>query len=266
MRNKKVCFIIILTIGAFYFSTYEYNNKIKSYSVIKEPLEGYKDNILNTGDEKSENQPEKESEKTDKEKIIDNLIDKPEFQEIFQYKSIPEEIKEKIVGCSWREGSPVKINSLKYLTITYYGFDDKAHLGELILNESVASEVVEIFKELYNIKYPIHKIKLIDDYGGSDELSMKDYNSSAFCYREIIDSKKISKHAYGLAIDINPVENPYVKGKEILPDIGKEFIDRANIRKGMITKEDPCYKAFKKRGWSWGGDWTSLKDYQHFEK
>ena len=125
---------------------------------------------------------------------------------------------------------------------------------------------MDIFKDLYVAKYPIDKIKLIDYYNANDDEAMMDNNTSAFCYREKPNSTELSVHSFGMSIDINPVQNPYVKGDVILPSIGEEFLNRSTARKGMITQDDLCYKAFTSRGWSWGGDWKNIKDYQHFEK
>jgi len=186
---------------------------------------------------------------------------------VFKYSSLSDDVKERIVGVSWRENSPVKLEELSYINVTYWGFDDKEHIGEMIVNKELAQEVIEIFKELYEAKYPIEKIKLIDEYNADDSLSMADNNTSAFCFREVTGQKGVfSQHSYGVAIDINPIQNPYVKGDVVLPEEGIEYLDRTNIRKGMITVGDPCYNAFKSRGWTWGGEWNSLKDYQHFEK
>lgn len=190
-------------------------------------------------------------------------IEEPET--IFTFNPLSEEIKDKILGISFKENNNIKIEDLAYIQVTYWGFDDKEHVGELIVNKVVSEDVIEIFKELYEAKFPIEKIRLIDDYNANDELSMLDNNTSAFCYREIVGSKKISNHGYGVAIDINPVQNPYVKNNIVSPESGREYLDRENIRKGMIIKGDNCYNAFISRGWEWGGEWKSLKDYQHFE-
>jgi hypothetical protein len=260
MRGKKAFCIVALAVGVYVF--YEYD-KNRNYNAYEEALKT--ENTVKAETHKSE-----ENQKSDpiinKNTVQEEQSKKVNFKELFEKSSISEKVKQRIYGSSWKKGAPIGINDLSYLTVTYYGFDDKPHLGELIVNKSVASEVLDIFKELYKEKYPINKMKLIDDYEAIDEKSMEDDNSSAFCYREVTDSTKISKHGYGLAIDINPLENPYVKGNIILPDSSKEFLDREKVRKGIIIKEDACYKAFTKRGWSWGGNWASLKDYQHFEK
>lgn len=185
----------------------------------------------------------------------------------FSYGNIPPAVKTKISGVSYKKNGPIKMEDLSYVKVTYFGFDGKDHTGELIVNKKLAKEVCDIFKELYKAKYPIDKIKLVDDYKGSDELSMSDDNTYAFCVRPVTGTKnKFSNHSYGIAIDINPRENPYIKGKTIDPINGKSYANRKTVRKGMIVKGDACYNAFKKRGWIWGGDWKSLKDYQHFEK
>ena len=125
--------------------------------------------------------------------------------------------------------------------------------------------MVDIFKELYEEKYPIEKIRLIDEYDAIDEKSMEDNNTSAFCYRVIEGTNKLSNHAKGCAIDINPLQNPQVINGIAYPKKAEQYVDRTLSMKGMIKKGDSIYKAFIKRGWSWGGDWKN-PDYQHFEK
>ncbi len=159
----------------------------------------------------------------------------------------------------------ISFEELSYLKLTYFGFDNNTHIGEMIVNKKLAKEVVDIFKELYKNRYPIEKIKLIDEYNANDNLSMKDNNSSSFNYRTIWGTNKISNHGKGMAIDINPLQNPHVKGIIVSPPEGELYKDRKNIRKGMIIKNDVAYNAFIKRGWKWGGDWNN-PDYQHFEK
>lgn len=195
-----------------------------------------------------------------------DVEDIDEVEAVFAYSSLSEEVRDRIIGVSYKDNDKIKIEDLVYVQVTHWGFDDKEYTGELIVNKKIANDVVEIFQELYEAKFPIDKINIIDEYDASDELSMLDNNSSAFCYREVPGSNgKLSNHSYGIAIDINPVQNPYVKNDIILPESGKEYLDRENIRKGMIVEGDPCYNAFKQRGWIWGGEWNSLKDYQHFE-
>lgn len=204
---------------------------------------------------------------TENETIISDNANEPDAMPVFMCSSLSEENIDRIVGVSWQENTPVKLEELSYINVTYWGFDDMEHMGEMIVHEKLAQEVIEIFKELYEAKYPIEKIKLIDEYNADDNLSMADNNSYAFCSREVTGKKGMfSKHSYGIAIDINPVQNPYVKGHIVLPEEGNSYLNREDIRKGMIIKGDICYNAFKSRGWTWGGEWKSLKDYQHFEK
>ena len=187
--------------------------------------------------------------------------------ETFSQQALSPKIIQKIENNSWKVPSPIKLKDLAYLKITYFDFDGKSHTGEMIVHQKVAKEVLEIFQELYRAKFPIEKMKLIDDYGADDNLSMAANNSSALCVRPLTGEKHgFSRHSYGLAIDINPLQNPYVKGKTVSPAAGKDYLDRTKPRRGMIVKGDVCYNAFISRGWQWGGDWKSLKDYQHFEK
>lgn len=199
-------------------------------------------------------------------KIENGVMISKDFKELFTYEPISDEVYNKMIGNSIPYEGLVNIEELSYLKLSYYGFDGEPNIGEMIVGNEVAQEVLDIFKELYDNKYPIEKINLIDEYDANDEKSMSDNNTSAFCYREVAGSNKLSNHSKGLAIDINPLINPMVKGEIVSPEGGRNFLNREDITKGMITKGDICYEAFTKRGWTWGGEWNSLKDYQHFEK
>ncbi|MGL4913942.1 MAG: M15 family metallopeptidase [Romboutsia sp.] len=188
-----------------------------------------------------------------------------EVKPIFSYTSIPENIKEKMIGLSMPENEPISFDTLSYLTLSYYDFDGNIKTGEMIVDKRVASQVVDIFKEVFDKKYPIDKIKLIDEYNAIDNLSMANNNSSSFCYRTIANTTNLSNHGKGLAIDINPLQNPHVVGDNVSPKEGYVFADRLNIQMGMIVEGDDLYNAFTERGWSWGGHWNN-PDYQHFEK
>jgi hypothetical protein len=169
----------------------------------------------------------------------------------------------------WTSECPVPMESLKFLNLTHYDFENKLLSGQMIVHEKVAKNVISIFEELLKIKFPIKKISLIDNYNGDDQLSMSDNNSSCFNYRKIANSKVISMHSYGLAIDINPVQNPYifdskVENKlEIWPDEGKLYLNRTNQRAGMV---EPIVTLFAYYGFSvWGGSWNEPLDYHHFQ-
>jgi len=155
----------------------------------------------------------------------------------------------------------VKAN-LTLINVFYYGFDEKLHHGQLVLHKEVAEDVREIFEIIRQIQFPIEKVVPICEYKWSDEKSMQDNNSSSFNYRFISGSKILSKHASGLAIDLNPKQNPYIKNGMPSPDGSIYDIDA----EGTITADSRIVEEFKKRGWTWGGDWKSLKDYQHFQK
>ena len=187
---------------------------------------------------------------------------------IFESYEIPDYILTKMIGNSIPISNidAVDIKNLVYLQVTYWGFDEKSHIGEMIVNRKVAQEVLDIFKEIYENNYPIEKIRLIDEYGANDEESMQDNNTSAFCYRVVKNSKKLSNHSLGIAIDINPLYNPYIDEKQIEPFNAVIYKDRDINVKGIIKKGDTLYNAFIKRGWKWGGNWKTKKDYQHFEK
>lgn len=192
---------------------------------------------------------------------IDNII-----MPTFTKSEIPDEVYRRIYGKSYKDNSNIKLEDLSYLTLTYYDFEGKKHLGEMIVNNKVADDVLAIFKDLYLAKYPIFSIKLVDEFNASDYDSCEANNTSAFNYRYIEGQATLSNHAYGFAIDINPVQNPEVKDGTVDHENAKTFINRSNYELGMIMPDDECVKAFKKRGWTWGGDWIDPKDYQHFEK
>jgi len=168
---------------------------------------------------------------------------------------------------SWREDNPISVEDLCYISLNHWGFDGCVHQGALIVQRGVAREIVDIFEELFNEKYRIEKMLLIDAYQGSDELSCEDNNSSAFCSRLSTNKGEWSYHSYGLAIDLNPLLNPYHREGVTIPVNGEEFLDRSLDCRGLITKNDPCYRAFTSRGWKWGGDWFEDRgyvDFQHF--
>jgi len=203
--------------------------------------------------------------------LPDTKVKIPEFegetyQAHFSVNKIDDIIYNRINNISYKENEIILVEDLRYLKVSHWGFDGKRHEGELIVHAQIAQEVIDIFKELYDAEYPIEKIILVDEYEGDDNLSMTDNNSSAFNYRLIAGSNKLSNHAMGLAIDINPLQNPYVKGNLVSPEGGIDYIDRSVYQMGMILENDPCYQAFTSRGWTWGGSWKSIKDYQHFEK
>ena len=165
-------------------------------------------------------------------------------------------------------GQQVKLDTLK---VQYVDFPGQQQQGVLICNTKISKDLQEIFAELYRQKYPIERIRPISEYDNDDERSMRANNTSCYCYRVVEGSSKLSKHAQGLAIDINPLYNPCVKRKKdgtllIQPATGKPYVNRSKSFKYKITSQDLCYRLFVQHGFRWGGNWRSLKDYQHFEK
>lgn len=167
----------------------------------------------------------------------------------------------------------VSYEDLRYMNILYYDFNGDVQTGELICNKTIADDLIEIFYELYKNEYQIESVRLIDDYNGDDTVSMKANNTSCFNYRPVDGTSSLSKHALGCAIDINPFYNPYVvfnKGKAgetyISPAGSEIYADRSKVFAYKIDENDLCYKLFKEHGFTWGGNWNSCKDYQHFQK
>jgi hypothetical protein len=167
---------------------------------------------------------------------------------------------------SWRAGCPVAPAQLRRVRLRYWGFDARAHTGALVVNATAVADVVHAFARLYAARFPIRRLRPIDAYGGNDERSMAADNTSAFNCRYAVASgpRRWSTHAYGLAIDVNPVENPYILGGKVHPRAGRGYLDRARVRPGMAVRGGVLVKAFAAVGWSWGGRWTSSPDYQHF--
>jgi hypothetical protein len=175
-------------------------------------------------------------------------------------------------GGSWKKGCPVPLKDLRYLRLKYLDFKGETREGEMIVHKTVASEVVNIFNELYTISYPIHKMKLVAAYKANDWQSIEAGNTSAFNCRNATGSKKWSKHSYGKAIDINPIENPYVsRSGRISHKASLQYRKRVHKNntssdKALLLKYDKATQIFKNYGWKWGGDWSGVKDYQHFSK
>lgn len=180
-----------------------------------------------------------------------------------------------ITGCwllaaQWLTAQPAGVQ-LDTLQVQHIDFQGRSQQGVIICNTAIAKDLQEIFAELYRQKYPIERIRPISDYDNDDERSMQANNTSCYCYRPIAGSMKLSNHARGMAIDINPLYNPCVRRKKdgtlkVEPATGRPYVDRSKSFKYKITTNDLCYRLFLQHGFRWGGSWRSLKDYQHFEK
>ncbi len=170
----------------------------------------------------------------------------------------------RMTGVSWRPGCPVPLRDLRLLTLSYWGFDGRARTGRLIVHEDVAREVVAVFRRLHAERFPIRRMVPVDVYGGSDFHSIEADNTSAFNCRYVEGTQRWSEHAYGRAIDVNPIENPYVSGGRTSHGASRPYVDRSLHRPGMAYEGGVLVRAFDEVGWDWGGRWTSVKDYQHF--
>ena len=176
-------------------------------------------------------------------------------------------------GCSMPEGCPVKRSELRYLRVLHRNANGESQVGELVCNKAIADDLLYIFRRLYDEGYPIERMALIDNYNANDEASMSANNTSCFCYRSVRGTKNISAHGRGLAIDINPLYNPCVRTRNgvttVEPKSGRKYVNRridGSAAKYIINERTLIYRLFRERGFTWGGNWRSLKDYQHFEK
>ncbi len=219
--------------------------------------------------------------------------DSTHYQEGFFYQPLTDPVIAKITGISYpvsesivpalsnqavniladQEEPAVSYEDLRYMNVMYYDFNGEVQIGELICNKGIAQDLIEIFYTLYENEYQIEKIRLIEEYNGDDTASMEDNNTSCFNYRVVDGTSNLSKHALGCAIDINPFYNPYIvfdktgNGDDYISPKGSEsYVDRSLNFPYKIDENDLCYKLFKEHGFTWGGDWNSCKDYQHFQK
>ena len=172
------------------------------------------------------------------------------------------------LGASWRPGCPLEPGRLRRVEINYIGFDGQTHRGELIVREDIVVEVIAIFEQLHQLRYPIEKMRTVDRYpAADDELSMEDNNTSAFNCRDIPGTGRWSQHAYGLAIDLNPLLKWYIdRAGAFQPKNAGPYLDRSRIDPGLLHEGDPAVHVFTDRGWRWGGYWRTPIDYQHFER
>ena len=191
------------------------------------------------------------------------LVDNPTFTK----SDITEDLKVRMMGKSMKENNSISFDDLSYIQVSYVDYDGNTQIGEMVVHKKLADELLDIFRDIYYAKFPIQRMNLIDDYNADDHTSMVNNNSSAFCYRTIAGTDKVSNHGLGMAVDINPFYNPHVlkKSNTVNPPEAAKYANRSLTEKGMIKKGDAVYNAFVSRGWKWGGNWNN-PDYQHFEK
>ena len=185
------------------------------------------------------------------------------------YPALPSEASENTLNVG--EQNDISYADLRYVHIIHYDFDGNLAEGELICHNFIAEDLLEIFYDLYASEYQIEKVTLIENYNGDDTASMADNNTSCFNYRVVDGTKSLSKHALGLAVDINPLYNPYIRydkkgGQTVSPVEGEAYADRTVSFPYKIDPDDLCYRLFTEHGFTWGGNWNSSKDYQHFQK
>lgn len=211
--------------------------------------------------------------------LEEEAADSVHYADGFFYQPLTENVITRITGVSYptTESSEdtlgITYDNLCYMNVLHYDFNGEVQIGELICNRKIADDLLEIFHELYLNEYHIEKIRLVDEYYGDDTASMADNNTSCFNYRVVDGTSSLSKHAIGCAIDINPFYNPYVVFNKngsgetaISPEGSERYADRSQNFPYKIDENDLCYKLFKEHGFTWGGDWNSCKDYQHFQK
>lgn len=208
-------------------------------------------------------------------------IDAQNLDVYFTSSELTEVQKEAMNGKSYIENPDISYDDLRYIKVLHYNFYHQIQVGELVVNQAIAEDCRQIFMELFQEEYEINSMYLIDRYYEKDQArngeqvdisSINDDNTSAFHYRKIAGTEVLSNHAYGMAIDINPLENPYVKEADLQQTVASpykdynSYKDRTAQRAHMISKDDACYRIFKAHGFQWGGEWNGNKDYQHFEK
>lgn len=191
--------------------------------------------------------------------------------QVFIAREIPDSIWTRMQGRSYPQECRIARSELRYLELSFVDFDGREHVGQMVCNKQIANDLLYVFRQLYEARYPIASMRLIDDYEADDSRSMASNNTSCFCYRRVAGSKSLSKHSRGMAVDINPLYNPcvYVKSGRVLPPEGNKYAHDRDKRKDIPSKIDTtdlCYRLFVSRGFRWGGTWRTIKDYQHFEK
>jgi len=210
------------------------------------------------------------SEMSAGETVDTTALSEAEITDCFYYVEIPDEIFARMEGNSFKADCTTKRSSLRYVRVLHMGFDGMTHIGELVVNKKIAEDMIDIFSELYSAGYAIEKMHLVDDYGADDNLSMADNNTSSFNFRWVNGSSTLSRHALGMAIDINPLYNPWIYELDGVPVTdppgGAPYIDRTVDCEYIIDHDDLFYQLMIEHGFTWGGDWSTSKDYQHFSK
>lgn len=180
-------------------------------------------------------------------------------------RAIPADVADRMRGRSWRPDDPrcPALAELAYVEVDHRTLDGGAARGELVVAARIAGAALALLRRLWAIGFPVAAMRLIDDHGADDDRSMSANNASAFCFRTVAGTRDISQHAFGLAIDLNPVQNPWVRPDRFVPPEGAPYLDRADLRPGMIVRPGPVTRVLDELGWEWGGDWRHARDYHH---
>ena len=194
---------------------------------------------------------------------IDILPPPPDDQFVATIGPVPAEV---VARSTWTEGCPVPLDQLAYLNVSFIGFDGEFHTGELIVHATVAKDIVGVFEQLHAARFPIEQLRVTTQEELDAPPTGDGNGSGAFGCRPAVGSGSWSQHAFGLAIDINPFHNPYVKGELVIPELASAYLDRDRALPGMVFSGDVVFEAFADIGWSWGGNWNTLKDWMHFSK
>lgn len=195
--------------------------------------------------------------------LVDTAAQLPPFA--FHAAPLTQPQRHRLYGSSWRPGCPVSLGQLRWVRLRYVDFNGTARTGTLVVNADAVGAVRTAFTDLYNNRFPIRRMRIVDDYGASDYRSIEADNTSAFNCRRATGATRWSQHAYGRAVDVNTIENPYVYANGTTTHAAsRPYLDRANHRKGMAYINGALVKAFNKPGWGWGGSWPGPTDYQHF--
>lgn len=179
---------------------------------------------------------------------------------------LPADVRAFMTGRSWRPGCPVDLGALALIEATHRDLGGRERWGRMVVHADVAEQVVGVLRRLHDTGFPVERMRLVDHYGADDDASMADNNTSAFNCRRVTGGTSWSQHSFGTAVDVNPVRNPYVRGATVAPEAGRAYLDRTDVRPGMIVRPGQAVGAFDAIGWRWGGDWQGVKDYQHFER
>jgi len=200
--------------------------------------------------------------------LVDRRLPPPDLRpapDVFEatIEPVPDDVLER---STWTEDCPVALDELRYVTLTFWGFDDQPHLGEMIVHNSVASDIAEVLGRLYDARFPIEEMRVVAAHELDAPPTGDGNNTSSFVCRPSTGGSTWSEHAHGLAVDVNPFHNPYHRGDVVIPELASAYLDRDRDLPGMITAGDVVTEAFAAIGWGWGGAWNSSKDWMHFSR